>query len=640
MRNLSCKIWSDERPLNSWLSFIFCISFLAVCWFPSSLTAATTLELPLSLRPSLLQNSLANYFNPDKNKPTVLYKEGSYRYLYSENPRLYIRDNRPHFSTHIIAQLGVNFLGIWPIGMKWNGYIDMTLSPYVDEQWQLRYHIDDSAIFDSAGGKPMVMGVVWKLAKRFLHPHLEKFGLDLRPPQQEIFAFLRACSSPAELERVDAALNSIVIGKVRINNNGIVVPLILTVPGDDISTPTSSGVEKPLNSAELTNFQKILEPWDAFIVFIIKSAGADFVDATMRAQLLDLLLGCRYQLLPILDGEIKPDAADPLRALFVDAWKKLGNIIEGAEERGLIQEKALRYMTFVNAGDALLTLDAAVPRLGMQVTTDGLRRLARTLQPDTAGDPLYFDWEVDPALRDLFHFDPEPPAPPEEEKIIPVESPPSVSYRLLQFFLPSVYADQTNEGRSLERWVPLPEELDEYQERINKLLQSVTNEVLERSKLDSRYEEIFRYLVPSTALIESCWRQFVLQDGQITYLRSNAGSIGLMQINQNVWRGFYNLDRLRWEVGYNIKAGSQILMLYMKQYGIPLAVKSNNQSYAPRATYSVYNAGPSAVKRFMKKDTSPREKRVDGKFQEIYQKFEAGGRVDLSACDVDVFQTD
>ncbi|MBU0968026.1 MAG: lytic transglycosylase domain-containing protein [Proteobacteria bacterium] len=587
------------------------------------------------MRTSLLHYSIARYLNPQVDKPAVLYQEGPYRYLHSDQPRLYIRDSQPHFSTRISANLGFKLLGIWPVALKWNGSIDMTLSPYVDEKWQLRYHIVDSIIYDNAGARPMISGFVWNLAKRFLHPRLEDFSLDLKPPQQEILAFLRACASPAEMEQVDAALNSIVIGTLRIDVNGIVVPLLLSLPDSPPAAEMPLAAQAPLDSTEIEGFQKVLEPWDAFLVFVIKSAGGDFVDAKMREQLFDLLISSRYQLLPILAGEVSLESGDPLRTLFVDAWRQMRSIIEEAEERGLIQQQPLRYMTFVNAGEALLALDAAAPRLGMQITTDGLRRLARTLQPGGNVDPLNFDWQVDPVLRELFQFAPEP-APEPVPDADPSQSPLPLSQRLWNFLLPMVYAEEVPLSRSLDRWVPRSEELEEYRQQIGMLLQSAADEEIKRNNLDPLYTEIFQHLVPSTALIESCWRQFVADGDQVTYLRSTAGSIGIMQINQHVWRGFYNLERLRWEIPYNIRAGSQILMHYLQQHGMAVAAKNGDPGYAPRSTYSVYNAGPRAARRFMKPGSTSREKRVDERFWSIYQGIEAGGTVDLSVCDIAV----
>ena len=114
-------------------------------------------------------------------------------------------------------------------------------------------------------------------------------------------------------------------------------------------------------------------------------------------------------------------------------------------------------------------------------------------------------------------------------------------------------------------------------------------------------------MVPTTALIESCWRQYAMRGGKVSYLRSGSGSIGIMQINQIVWRGFYQLERLRWDTAYNARAGAQILMRYVKDYAIPYAEKSGDPNQVPRAAYAVYNAGPRAVGRFDKEKKHPRE---------------------------------
>jgi len=107
-----------------------------------------------------------------------------------------------------------------------------------------------------------------------------------------------------------------------------------------------------------------------------------------------------------------------------------------------------------------------------------------------------------------------------------------------------------------------------------------------------------------------------------------------MQINQIVWRGFYDVQRLRWDTAYNVRAGAQILMRYMKDYAIPYAQKSGDASHAPRAAYAVYNAGPRAVGRFAKNPPHPREQRVDAHLWKLYQGLSAGAQADLRNCSV------
>jgi len=101
-----------------------------------------------------------------------------------------------------------------------------------------------------------------------------------------------------------------------------------------------------------------------------------------------------------------------------------------------------------------------------------------------------------------------------------------------------------------------------------------------------------------------------------------------------VWRGFFNVERLRWDTAYNALAGTQILMRYVKDYAIPYAQKSGQPTDVPRAAYAVYNAGPRAVSRFAKNEPHPREQRVDEKLWALYKGVASGGRPDLESCGI------
>jgi hypothetical protein len=190
------------------------------------------------------------------------------------------------------------------------------------------------------------------------------------------------------------------------------------------------------------------------------------------------------------------------------------------------------------------------------------------------------------------------------------------------------------EEQPLDHWVPSRDELSAYEARVGSLLTKTAASELQRSPLSPPYDRIYSSLVPTTALIESCWHQYVVRRGKVTYLRSQSRSVGIMQINQHVWRGFYDVERLRWDTAYNIRAGTQILHRYVKDYAIPYAQKSGKPTDVPRAAYAVYNAGPRAVGRFAKAELHPREARVDDKLWSLYQGVASGGRVDLESCGV------
>ncbi|MDO8945901.1 MAG: transglycosylase SLT domain-containing protein [Desulfocapsaceae bacterium] len=697
-------------------------SFLLLCILLTTApnpASAATVELPLFLRTQILQNALVESLTPQPDRPTVLFQEGSYNYLHISEPQLSIRDGQPYFSCNATAGMGFDSLGLLPSMVKWSGSILMRLNFYVDPQWQLRYRIIDSAIYNEKGGKPVVTGFAWELCKRFLHPRLEQYAFDLAMPQKEIMILLRACASPTDTAPLETALNTLTVGTLRTNADGLIVPLLLTVADKQTQAVAPLPAQAPLGFEELEKLQHVFEPLDAFMVFVIKSLSGNMGNSLHQEQLFDLLITSRYQLLMILTGQTPIETEDPLRLLFIDAWQQLRPIIESSSgENGLMQKQLLRFMTFINAGDALLALDAAAPGLGIHVTSNGLRRLARMLQPGTGEDPLRFDWQIDPALRDLFQFQPEEPeqktqeAPPElpqqnppaelppetpqqnppaelppetpqqnppaelppetpqqkppaelppetPQQKPPAELPPetlqqkppaefppetpqssTTGRRLLDFLVGVAYAAEsptpalTDRNKRLDNWVPSSSELDEYKQIIEKLLAASALRQVKKAGLDHRYATIYQHLIPATAMIESCWKQFTRKDDKIVTLRSPAGGIGIMQINQHVWRGFYDIERLQRDVTYNIQAGNQIMMRYFQQYGIQIAKEKKNPHLAARAAYATYNAGPRASRRFLKAEASARQKRVDEHLWDLYQKVSAGGSADLQNCSI------
>jgi hypothetical protein len=416
----------------------------------------------------------------------------------------------------------------------------------------------------------------------------------------------RGAAPPTHAAAMEQALQSLEIGEPRIEPAQLVIPLALEMPDAWLATPPAATSAAPLTEAELEALEEALEPWDAFLVYIVRHVARDDQDAKLRQRLFTLLLESRYQLAGILAGELVA-SGDPLRALFLETWSELRAI--------LLETK--RYSLFVDASDVLAALEAAAP--GLPLSAEGLRQLARSLNPAQSADPLAYEWSVDRELGELFGV----------EEISETERAPPPTKSWLDFLIPRAYAETP-----IDRWVPKRDELGTYQIRVGALLRKTSAAELERAKLATPYAEIYRHLVPTTALIESCWRQFVVRGGRVTYLRSQAASVGIMQINQRVWRGFYDLERLRWDTAYNIRAGAQILARYLKDYAIPFAERTGDPDHVARAAYAVYNAGPRAVGRFTKSPPHPREARVDEKLWALYQGIAAGGQVHLATCGV------
>lgn len=373
-----------------------------------------------------------------------------------------------------------------------------------------------------------------------------------------------------------------------------------------------------------------LDGWDAFLVFVLKGLGADVVDPAVRDDLFDLLLIDRYDQLAFQAGDAPKTSGDPLLNLFSGTWGRLTTIIESAGKRGLLGEKVGVYTEFLKAGNPLFSVGQFVPGVSGGISNDALRNLALMLRPGYTGDPLLHTFDLDPSLRSLFGFSSTLIQGREDGLPTFVDG----------WWFPLAHAEEevSNDPEALtkrlDRWVPQVTEFDAYKPVLRQLLQITTDRVLQSATLDERYTAIYRTMMPTTALQESCWRQFTQAQGKVIPHASALGSVGLMQINQRVWRGFYDLEQLRWNASYNALAGAEILLRYMQRYGIKDGEQTGTLENAARSTYSVYNAGPRAISRYRNEKSSSRERKVDDRFWGIYQGFAAGGEANLSTCAV------
>jgi hypothetical protein len=585
--------------------------FLTLCCLVLSASgaAAGRLEIPLRIPLDPIRQAISTQLAASSARPNVIYREGPCRYLNLETPKLDAFDGQLRFAGPGSATLGVELFGNCQNGAVWRGTMQFTLVPRLDAAGRLRLRIVDSRLTNAAGAA----GFIWDLSKRYLHPRLERFSYDIGASRALLQEIMRSAAPPAHSAELELALTQLQVLEPRVETTHIVVPIAIDLPDAWLTAPPpAGGSSAPLTEAELEALDKALQPWDAFLAYSIKQIALDNEDSVLRKRLFTLLLESRYQLSAILSGDATT-AGDPIRTLFLDAWSELRAILADA-----------RYALFLDAGDALMALDRAAPGLGMTLSVDGLRQLARSLRPGDTGDPLAYDWAVDPQLARLFDVEDIPKAEP---------SPPGRSW--LDLFITRAHAASgTAEKPALDRWVPTRTELAAYETRVGDLLQKTSALELRRANLAAPYDKIYHYLMPATALIESCWRQYELRAGKVSYLRSAAGSVGIMQINQRVWRGFYDVERLRWDTAYNTRAGAQILMRYMKDYAIPYAERTGDLNHVPRAAYAVYNAGPRAVGRFNKVPRHPREERVDERLWTLYQGIASGGRADLRTCSV------
>jgi hypothetical protein len=604
-------------------------------------------------------------------------------------PSLRPLGERIFVTAHGRAQAGFTLFGSCYRPFGWEGEIEAEEDVRLARDAPaVEFRVSNSWLSDESDW--LAVPALWDWVKPAVHPRLETLRVDLAPLLDELRRALPLFAARREEPAVRRLVDSLALADARVDDRGLVLRVRFEV--DAAPAPPAAGAaaaEPPLAAEEIAAFEATLHEWDAFLTFVIKSAGAEALDPALRATLLAVLLDSRHEIVAAL-AEPMREGDDRVRKLFLSSWRRLQPPLSslGGGSRGL------RYLAFVAAGDALEALDQVGPSFGFEISSDGLRRLARTLAPETTEDPLRWSEEVDPALRETFGFEAElPPLPPPpdaeeaageaaaepepgaepspepgaepspepgpepgaEPEALPSRAPaaepapePGAARGPLRalaalfsdwiwpaaFAAPDPLPAPGPHSSALDGYVPRLADLGHYLPEVAALLREASRFVSAGGKLGREHRELFEHLTLATAWQESCWRQYVSRKGKRVPLRSNAGALGLMQVNPRVWRGFYSVDGLSWSIAYNARAGSEILLHYLRDYAL---ARGEDQLGGPdalaRATYAAYHGGPSHLRRYRE----PRRWRsalvaVDRAFHAKYQEVAAGRELGVREC--------
>jgi len=462
-------------------------------------------------------------------------------------------------------------------------------------------------------------------------PRMNRVQIDLAEPLNVLDELIEQLLGPGRAQVDEQSLvQRTRIARLETEETGIRAWLAFQVRALELADQAS---EPGLDAIELAQWQTLEDEFDGFLTTIVSTLARSTESHALRSELLAALLDARHAIAEALTRD--DPASDPVRELFLTTWDRLRPLLselESLESPGL--EVDFRLATFIAGGDALRALDTLGPEYGLEITRDGLRRLARLLMAETVPPSFTpLPLEVDPEFRALFGLD---------ARDEPVATTAELMRRIAGGFrwagswlLPTAHASSVPPAEALKGLVPRLASLDDYLELVASLLEEQVGAWLdENDSMPDRMKERLDPLVRATAWKESCWRQLEGSTSDPQVLRSPMGAVGMMQINGRVWRSVYDLDRLSDEVDYNVNAGIEILTHYMVDYAIRRGEheQPGGDDNLIKATYAAYNGGPSHLERYRREDTPTRLQAIDNEFWRHYTTIKADQWPDISSC--------
>ncbi len=626
------------RGRSRWLLWAPVMACLMIM-IPMAARADNRISFPLLIDYKLLRSLVIQSAFTSPGQSAVLEDDSDpCRKITISDPRFFVKNEKLQFETRLLVTAGTKFAGNCRLTVVWEGYLVLFLAPSVDPTtWLLSFESQDSELLNIHHDPTKLPDMIWEIIETQVFDYLKRITVNLALPVLELKTFLLPLFDEDAAERAEQMLNSLRPEKIEILREAMTVNL--SVEAEKIEKETGPGVPEIISEEELVSFVSTWEAWDAFLVQIFQSLSQKPLSAEERQIIFTTLLDTRHRFVQEL-SEKTSSKRDFVREQFVSAWQQLSpvfrNHLGNEPSKGI-----LGYLAFFTAADALSGLDQLGPSFGFEISRNGLIRLAKLLDEQGSVIELLYQSDVDPVLRDILGmgepiivsgsvFDAEfigTESPEIDETILPdLEKRESMglSKAILSFFIKPCWAEdniQDAEIAAIRQWVLLPDNLEGYLDKIKVMLKEAIDETLKKNTIPASYQPMFFQAVSATGWQESCFRQFLEKRGKITYLRSyNNTSVGMMQINERVWRGLYDLKHLRWNIRYNARAGCEILELYFTRYVLPNKQADElGPDTLASALYAIYNGGPGEFQKYLKRKAVGKHLLTDNLFQEKFQ---------------------
>jgi hypothetical protein len=614
-------------------SFLKSIALCFVLVIMAATASAQNAVLPITIDYPMLNALVESRLFKNDEKEVELVKDpmGCKKIVVSD-PEFREDNSRLRFEIKVRIKAGLEANNDCYLPVEWEGYVVFFQTPVIDpETFQLSFRTEDSRVLNKKHEPGIISGPLWNLVKEKVHTRVDDLRIDLIPCVNEMKSFLAVMFPEGDLQKAVAMVESMRPGRVEIQDQAVRINMDADV--SSVYDRTRKQEEAPLSEEELSVFIDTWQTMDAFMVYALGSLSGKGLSPDESQIVLETLLGARYRFLAELD---KPETEeDFVRTQFMEAWGNLSGLFRNHLEK---TASPMGTLAFFSSLDALKALDDVGPALNIEISRNGLLRLARLISGGQGeGADLYYSFEIDKNLRKVMGFDTELIESPEYIKEEPGKEQ-DFLHKILNRLISSalkfmglsphaeaIAADKKKPDREdPAKWLPDTENIDGYVERVRKELKIAADQTVIKKSPAPEFRDLFYPIVDAVAWQESCFRQFRRNKGVIEYLRSyNNTSVGLMQINERVWRGMYNHEKLKWNIRYNMAAGCEILDHYLQDYILKKTEKVKypaleNKDNVARTLYALYNGGPGEFSKFLDRLAKKKFYDSDDLFHEKY----------------------
>lgn len=336
---------------------------------------ADQFTIPIQLDYSLIKRTLmSQLYKGEGNTAELWHDKQGCSYLTLSNPEVSGQNGQIKLLNQVRARFGTGLGGGQCITLiEWAGILETLQIPTINgSQSMLSLPVTQVKATD-LDGRTVSNNKIQDLIKRFVEPRLSTANVDLNESRADIEKTVTGFLPKENASEVKQMLNTLKFTSANANDSGVAIKLAF-------NTPTQVAVKKsvaPLSEEEQKQWQASWQEWDAFLTKAIQQASEDAQSPELGDTLTEILLESRSAFQEGLK-EQGNNKEDPVRVFFTHTWESLAPQLKKLAS-ALPEIQGLRYMTFIAATDVIYELEKIGAPLGLEISSEGLRKLVRIL---------------------------------------------------------------------------------------------------------------------------------------------------------------------------------------------------------------------------------------------------------------------
>jgi len=353
---------------------ILMITLACLALSPIGHVFAKGVDLPIRLAYPLLAKALDGLFYTSEGHSAELWHDQQHcSHLRLADPRISQQSGQLRILNNVNAHIGAMLGGHCVALMQWHGTLETLQKPTLSkDRLVLSLPVTQATTYDQQG-HALKIDQLEALLDRQAKPWLAQLQINLNQARGNIIQTIAPYLPPERVPVLTSSVESLVFTQVETNSTGIVMGVNFKVP----KTVAALTPEAPLTGVELAQWQKLWDKWHESYLQAISHTPPDRLSPALQSALIDQLARAQSAFQAGL-AQYNPGQADPVRVFFSDAWQQLSPLLSNATD-GLPELDSLHALSLIAATDLLYALESRMTPFGLSLSSDSLRRLARTL---------------------------------------------------------------------------------------------------------------------------------------------------------------------------------------------------------------------------------------------------------------------